>query len=268
MSIKNTIVYSFFLLILILFFQSSVYAQTPSPAPAAGGVISIPGVTCGNSGAQDPIARLCCKKQTIIGGSSDIFIVSGIENAAESLRNNTALQSIPILGGLIDVIYNIRSATLQLDQTTTPIACPLGFPSTQDPNDPSCTCLDAITPSPINKLKEMCTKYLAGSSDAGQCQSCADASGVWTGLGCIYGDAGRFIRETIFGFAVGLAGVVALICIIYAVFTLQTSRGNPEKVKKAQELLTSCIMGLMLILFSVFILRLIGVNILRIPGFG
>ena len=38
-------------------------------------------------------------------------------------------------------------------------------------------------------------------------------------------------------------------------------------LKKAQELITSCIMGLMLIIFSIFILRLIGVDILKIPGF-
>ena len=49
---------------------------------------------------------------------------------------------------------------------------------------------------------------------------------------------------------------------------MQTSQGNPEKLKKAQEMLTSCIMGLMLIIFSVLILRLIGVDILKIPGFN
>ena len=78
----------------------------------------------------------------------------------------------------------------------------------------------------------------------------------------------RFIEETIFGLGIGLAGMVSLLCIIYAAFTMQSSQGNPEKIKKAQELLTSCIMGLILIIFSVFILRLIGVSILRIPGFS
>jgi len=66
---------------------------------------------------------------------------------------------------------------------------------------------------------------------------------------------------------IGLAGLIALLCIIYAAFMIQISSGNPERIKKAQELLTSCIMGLMLIIFSVFILRLIGVDILKIPGF-
>ena len=268
MNKKNFIVYIVCLFIFLLFLQIQIFAQSPSPTPVAGGVISVPGVTCGNSGSKDPTVRLCCKKQIVFGMQTQIPIVSGLENLIESMRTNPALQSIPVIGGFIDTIYNIKSATLQLDRTTTPIACPFGFPSTQDPNDPSCTCLEAITPSPIDRLKEMCTKYFANSPETGQCQSCAAASGVWTGLGCVYGDTGRFVRETIFGFAVGLAGIVALICIIYAAFTLQTSRGNPEKIKKAQELLTSCIMGLMLILFSVFILRLIGVSILKIPGFG
>ena len=57
-------------------------------------------------------------------------------------------------------------------------------------------------------------------------------------------------------------------CIIYSAYLIQFSRGNPERIKKAREYLTSCIMGLLLIIFSIFILRLIGVDILRIPGFG
>ena len=73
------------------------------------------------------------------------------------------------------------------------------------------------------------------------------------------------IEETVFGIGVGLAGGFSLLCIIYAAFMMQSSEGNPEKLKKAQEMITSCIMGLMLIIFSVFILRLIGVNLLKIP---
>jgi len=49
---------------------------------------------------------------------------------------------------------------------------------------------------------------------------------------------------------------------------MQSSQGNPEKLKKSQDMITSCIMGLMLIIFSIFILKLIGVDILKIPGFS
>ncbi len=92
--------------------------------------------------------------------------------------------------------------------------------------------------------------------------------GVWTAFGCMYSDFGRTINEKIFGVVLGIAGMITLGCIIYASFLMQTSAGNPERTGKAQELMTSCITGLIIIIFSVFILRVIGVDILRIPGFG
>ena len=92
-------------------------------------------------------------------------------------------------------------------------------------------------------------------------------SGAWTAIGCIHSDFSKTV-ERLFTIALGFGGLSALGCIIYASFLMQTSAGNPEKTKKAQELITSCIAGLILIIFSVFILRVIGVDILRIPGFS
>ncbi len=92
-------------------------------------------------------------------------------------------------------------------------------------------------------------------------------SGAWTAIGCIHSDFSKTV-ERLFTIALGFGGLSALGCIIYATFLMQTSAGNPEKTKKAQELITSCIAGLILIIFSVFILRVLGVDILRIPGFN
>jgi len=47
-----------------------------------------------------------------------------------------------------------------------------------------------------------------------------------------------------------------------------TSRGDPNQLKAGQELLTSAISGLLLLIFSLVILRIIGVDILNIPGFS
>lgn len=113
------------------------------------------------------------------------------------------------------------------------------------------------------KEKEKLLKELAS------CINCVNKKGYYSGLGCIYfKDWQQFFVKNVFGVIFGFAGVFAFFCIIYAAIQLQLSEGNPEKIKKAQELLTSCIMGLVLIVFSVFLLRLITIDILKIPGFG
>jgi len=115
-----------------------------------------------------------------------------------------------------------------------------------------------------NSLLKLCEKY---TNNQQQCINCANQGKLYTALGCIPLDIGVFVKETLFQLMLGIAGFIALMCIIYSAFQIQTSAGNAEKIKKAQELLTSCIMGLMLITFSVFILKFIGVDILKIPGF-
>ena len=66
----------------------------------------------------------------------------------------------------------------------------------------------------------------------------------------------------------GVAGGISLLFILYSVFLITTSAGDPKKLQSGQEQLTSAIEGLLLIIFSVFLLQLIGVHILAIPGFS
>lgn len=68
-------------------------------------------------------------------------------------------------------------------------------------------------------------------------------------------------------YAMGIGGIVAFLLIVVGGFQIILSSGNPERVKAGKEIITSAIAGLLLIIFSVFILRLIGYDILRIPGF-
>jgi len=132
-----------------------------------------------------------------------------------------------------------------------------------DPNNPSnCACISEA----LENASRLCNPITGSEKSA--CLSCVTSQkGIWTAIGCVQSDLGTFISQKLLGMGIGLAGLIALLCIIYAAFMIQISSGNPERIKKAQELLTSCIMGLMLIIFSVFILRLIGVDILKIPGF-
>ena len=47
-----------------------------------------------------------------------------------------------------------------------------------------------------------------------------------------------------------------------------TSQGDPKRASEARELITSAVLGLVFIIFSVTLLQFIGVTVLHIPGFG
>lgn len=108
----------------------------------------------------------------------------------------------------------------------------------------------------------------AGDKKA-ECEKCmgADNTGAWTALGCVKTDPQQFISE-ILRIAIGIGGGIAFLLILFGGFQVLTSAGNPEHLNAGKELVTSAIIGLLLIIFSLFLLRLIGYNIFGLPGFG
>lgn len=92
--------------------------------------------------------------------------------------------------------------------------------------------------------------------------------GIDTAIGCIPVEDTNQFMGFILGWAIGVGGGIAFLLIVYASFMIMTSSGNPERLKAGQELLTSAISGLIMLIFSVFILRFIGVDILKLSDFG
>lgn len=256
---------NFSVLLLLLFtvltlFIGQANAQTPTGFVCNSIIptISAPalGINCGN--VDDPCANRCCinkpqeyKKDLPI--ISDVVKTIGIPNPMDiMLKFQTQINTEPCVNG--------------------------SSPSTPgDLNNSGCTCIKS-TEVPLTSLVSMCGNikkdaYGNKSQEELSCEKCmvpvvtGGPVGVWTGVGCMGSNIGSFIQETLLGWGVGLAGGISMLCIMYAAFMMQTSGGEAEKIKKAQQLMTSCITGLMLIIFSVFILQLIGVRILRIPGF-
>lgn len=88
-----------------------------------------------------------------------------------------------------------------------------------------------------------------------------------TALGHFQTGPESFIKM-IFGILLSLSGGIAVLLIIISGYRLMTSQGNPEKIQAAREQLTSAIIGLVFIIFSLSILQIIGVDILKIPGFS
>lgn len=101
-----------------------------------------------------------------------------------------------------------------------------------------------------------------------QAVSCDGGKGLDTAIGCIPIDDPNAFLGFILKWAIGVGGGIAFLLIVYSSFMIMSSSGNPDRLKAGQELLTSALMGVVLLVFSVFILRVIGVDILGIPGFG
>lgn len=251
---------------------------------------SAPIISCGNVGAIDGTQRCCIFKETIPSGYgkleeaqeslvqkggtiiSDLALRLGIQTAnpllavpafiykgIDKIRNSKT-------GNIIRSLVTIQNTAINLQKSTEQSYCPLGGrPS--NINDPACVCRSIDKPIDIEQLDALCNRYVSDPLKRASCLTCAGSQGIWSSVGCLYGDFSRFMNKTLLGWGISLTGIISLLCIIYSAFMLQTSGGNPERIKKAREYLTSCIVGLVVIIFSVFILRIIGISI-GIPWFG
>ncbi len=94
-----------------------------------------------------------------------------------------------------------------------------------------------------------------------------NTDGVNTAIGCIPVNDISAFTAWLFQRLVFVASGVAFLLLVLGAVQILTSSGNPDKVKAGGELITSAISGLLLIILSVFLLKLIGVDILHIPGF-
>lgn len=95
----------------------------------------------------------------------------------------------------------------------------------------------------------------------------SDNKGINTALGCISFEAegGGFV-SSLLTIIIGLGGGVALLLILYGVFIVTSSAGIPEKLKSGNEIITSAVAGLLFIIMAIFLMNLIGIKILALPG--
>jgi hypothetical protein len=148
----------------------------------------------------------------------------------------------------------------------------------------ACTCELQEEPEAVHNLADTCEQFFKVKDstlteeeekdnelikkELEACIDCAeDMGGLYTAIGCIPLNFSNFITNFILQIGIGIAGMASLLCIIYSAFMIQFSQGDAEKLQTAREQLVSCVIGLLLIIFSIFILRFIGKDILRLPGF-
>ncbi|MFC1649623.1 choice-of-anchor Q domain-containing protein [Patescibacteria group bacterium] len=120
--------------------------------------------------------------------------------------------------------------------------------------------------------------YVSGSRDCsvGICctvtQSPLGAGGcgagtVYTALGCVPVDTADAFIFFVLQRGLAIGGGITLLLLIYATYLYMTSAGDPKKLQAAKELFTAALSGLLIIIFSIFVLRIVGQEILRLPGF-
>ena len=90
--------------------------------------------------------------------------------------------------------------------------------------------------------------------------------GVDTALGCIPTQPENLVKW-ILKYAILMGGGIAFLLSVFGGVSIILAGGNPEKINAGKEIIGSALTGLLFIIFSVFLLRFIGLDILQLPGF-
>jgi len=119
---------------------------------------------------------------------------------------------------------------------------------------------------PVLTVFLMNTKNVIAATDP--FEGCSEVNGsprVNTALGCVPVDMNGFIGWLLPWFF-GVAGGISFFLMIFGFIRVATSQGDPKAVQGGKETVTSAIMGLLVSIFSLFIVRLVLLDILKIPG--
>lgn len=154
--------------------------------------------------------------------------------------------------------------------------CPICRKLPSDPYSQK-VCQTKPTPPPVVKrdpcydyknktVIQECAACLGGETDKEDLNRPHYGEKYWTALGCIPVKPGDFIK-TLIRIGFGIGGGIAFLFMVMGVIKILTSQGNPETLNDGRGMITSAIAGLLLVIFSVIVLKIIGVDILELPGF-
>lgn len=87
-----------------------------------------------------------------------------------------------------------------------------------------------------------------------------------TALGCLPYTREAFV-STLLSFIVGIAGAIALVTMLIATVQIMTAASDAKKLQSGRDLFFSAVAGLLFLIFSVSLLRIIAGDIIKLPGF-
>jgi hypothetical protein len=91
-------------------------------------------------------------------------------------------------------------------------------------------------------------------------------NGAYTALGCIPTTPTDF-AATVIRIIFSVMGGIGFLLIIYGAFLCVTSKGDPKRAQACKETITAAIVGILLVIFALFIINVIFGPEGIIPGF-
>lgn len=131
---------------------------------------------------------------------------------------------------------------------------------------------DTPTPLPLSPTQECdsCGKCVGKTEippDYDECMTCqGQLDKKWTVFGCVDASEGGFVQNLL-QIILGIAGGVSFLALLYGGAILLGSKGNSEQIQQGKSILIGAVSGLILVLFSIFILQFLGITIFNLPGF-
>jgi hypothetical protein len=167
-------------------------------------------------------------------------------------RLGTGKSQVLSISTAADVLQVVPTAT----GTPTPIPSP-------DPTCDLCGYCDGNSEFPDGY--DTCTQCLY--QDPGPPPANPKEGYQWTIAGCVESSASGFV-QSVSAMLIPTAGGGGLLVILIGSMMILTSKGDFQKLRNGRRLVVAGIGAILLIIFSVFILEFVGVNILVLPGFG
>lgn len=236
--------------LLLMAVSNSTFAQTLTPTPAPP-TSSIPIGQYGCSVKNDSQRTIVIACQN--GGFCNTQVPEASFNPATNTYEHGYCMDIQNKCPVCDTGYQPNYKTGKCDSINDPQAAPKDATPVACANDQGC--------NPGYGCSGGSTNNQAPPLSLCQNNTCKTALGpLPTSI--------QGLLTSLFSIVLSIAGVAVLILIIISGYRLMLSQGNPEQIKDAREQLTAAIVGLLFIIFSLVILQVIGVNILKIPGFA
>jgi hypothetical protein len=99
-----------------------------------------------------------------------------------------------------------------------------------------------------------------------KCDNCRTNGGYWSAIGCVPTDSVG-MAAYLMRIAIGIAGVLLTAQIIIGSVQIIFASGDSGAITSAKKRITNSLIAIGFMIFGVAILQIIGVQILRIPGF-